>query len=239
MNADHTNDLMEHCPILYQGRGKSLRESLMPFGFECGDGWYYPLRSLSLRAEAINILMKPYGIYIEAMQVKEKFGTLRFYFNVRCKLPWYKTVWNNIISWIVYKLRPNRLAPISHFMFHGTDEQITLSEAVYDTMEEMVDACEDKCLGYCEECGAQIGSDEWNPRCETQGWISYLCQKCAKKRGGVYAIKNKDGKLRYYDGDKDITEEHVAEVEKWKANLKLRQNESKKTDENEAKEDDN
>jgi hypothetical protein len=48
----------------------SIRESLMAFGFDCGDGWFDLLRRL------ITDLV-PYDI--EVLQVKEKFGTLRFY----------------------------------------------------------------------------------------------------------------------------------------------------------------
>ena len=43
---------------------------LAAWGFECGDGWYNLIDELSAKLE-------PHGVV--AMQVKEKFGELRFY----------------------------------------------------------------------------------------------------------------------------------------------------------------
>jgi hypothetical protein len=70
MNAEHTKYLIEHFPKLYRGVDKPLTESLMGFGFECGDGWFELIKELSEKLE-------PMGV--EAVQVKEKWGGLRFY----------------------------------------------------------------------------------------------------------------------------------------------------------------
>lgn len=55
---------------------KPMTESLMCFGFECSDGWYDLLWRL---CEDIDKMEKPEGF--EVVQVKEKFGSLRFYTN--------------------------------------------------------------------------------------------------------------------------------------------------------------
>jgi len=70
MNDENTKYLIEHFPNLYAGVGKPLTESLMGFGFECGDGWFDLIRDLSEKLEDKGV---------EAVQVKEKFGGLRFY----------------------------------------------------------------------------------------------------------------------------------------------------------------
>lgn len=70
MNAEHTKYLIENFPNLYRGITKPLTESLMGFGFECGDGWFELIKELSEKLE-------PMGV--EAIQVKEKWGGLRFY----------------------------------------------------------------------------------------------------------------------------------------------------------------
>jgi len=73
MNKEHTKQLVESCPILYRGG----------FGFECRDGWFQMISDLSVKLEVIceQALMK--GTLIDdlpkASQVKEKFGSLRFY----------------------------------------------------------------------------------------------------------------------------------------------------------------
>ena len=72
MNEEKTKILFEKFSDLYAGRNLSIRENLMPFGFECGDGWFDLLYRLS---EDISKLQPD----CKAVQVKEKFGTLRFY----------------------------------------------------------------------------------------------------------------------------------------------------------------
>jgi len=72
---------------------KPIIESLMGFGFECGDGWYNLIWELcegiekeiknfesDITEEAKERLNDEYYEF-EVIQVKEKFGTLRFYTN--------------------------------------------------------------------------------------------------------------------------------------------------------------
>ena len=56
---------------------KSLMESLMGFGFDCDDGWFDIIYSL---CEEVEKLVKDIKEF-EVIQVKEKFGGLRFYTN--------------------------------------------------------------------------------------------------------------------------------------------------------------
>ena len=56
---------------------KSLMESLMGFGFECDDGWFDIIYSL---CEEVEKVVKDIEEF-EVIQVKEKFGSLRFYTN--------------------------------------------------------------------------------------------------------------------------------------------------------------
>ena len=58
-------------------------------------------------------------------------------------------------------------------------------EALDDLVEKAVRNAEDACYSTCEECGNPIGTD-YSPRCETLGWITYICERCAKKRGRKY-----------------------------------------------------
>ena len=61
---------------------RPITEALMSFGFECGDGWFKIILDLS---KEIEIYLEDVGDYenrpFEVIQVKEKFGTLRFYTN--------------------------------------------------------------------------------------------------------------------------------------------------------------
>ena len=76
MDEKNTKKLFKDFPNLYRGKDKSIRESLMPFGFECEDGWFNLVYELSKKITELD----PEG-KVEASQVKEKFGGLRFYIN--------------------------------------------------------------------------------------------------------------------------------------------------------------
>lgn len=65
---------------------KSLQETLMSFGFECGDGWFDLIWNLCQDIELLLALHNPNSddeayYPFEVIQVKEKFGQLRFYTN--------------------------------------------------------------------------------------------------------------------------------------------------------------
>jgi len=80
MSPEKTKELFDRFQKLYRGREKPITASLMAFGFECGDGWFDLIVELSQKIDDIS---KAAGVsendYPEAMQVKEKFGGLRFY----------------------------------------------------------------------------------------------------------------------------------------------------------------
>jgi len=72
-------------PLLYGDRNGNMQNTCMVWGFDCNDGWYQLIYDLSSKLEP---LIKMYletatkeeaEYYPRAMQVKEKFGTLRFY----------------------------------------------------------------------------------------------------------------------------------------------------------------
>lgn len=70
MRGNWDKALCKDFPKLYAQRGLSPRETCMCWGFSCGDGWEPIIRRLSAKLEAAGAV---------AVQVKEKFGTLRFY----------------------------------------------------------------------------------------------------------------------------------------------------------------
>lgn len=75
-------ELMKKYPILFIQKDKSMQETCMCWGIECGIGWYVPINELCSKLEELNHDYKKYRVQIQAQQVKEKFGGLRFYFNV-------------------------------------------------------------------------------------------------------------------------------------------------------------
>jgi hypothetical protein len=76
MNEVNTKYLFGRYPILYQGHEWPITRGLMAFGIETGDGWFRLIDQLS---SDITELDKRDGTTTIAVQVKEKYGGLRFY----------------------------------------------------------------------------------------------------------------------------------------------------------------
>jgi len=80
MREDLDKKLCEAFPILYQQRNMNMSQTCMCWGFECSDGWFDLIWNLSEKLENINkSLPSDSDLFVVAVQVKEKFGTLRFY----------------------------------------------------------------------------------------------------------------------------------------------------------------
>jgi hypothetical protein len=87
MNDENTKRVIDACPSLFETiedeqRKMANGEMFFPiaFYFECGDGWADLLVELCQNIQAhLNTLPKDVASEIVALQVKEKFGTLRFY----------------------------------------------------------------------------------------------------------------------------------------------------------------
>jgi len=80
MKEELDKKLVQAFPILYRQRDLSMTQTAMCWGFP-GDGWFDLIYNLSEKLEAINNKLPEGSTKIEASQVKEKFGTLRFYTN--------------------------------------------------------------------------------------------------------------------------------------------------------------
>lgn len=79
MNKELENKLFEKYPKIFSEKDLPLTESLMRFGFECGDGWYNLIDALCFELQGfIDTNKTP---QVTACQVKEKLGGLRFYVN--------------------------------------------------------------------------------------------------------------------------------------------------------------
>jgi len=80
MHIDLDKLLCARFPNLYADRTRSIQDSCMGWGFECGDGWFGLLWELSETLEPLIADMEgPSAEWPRAVQVKEKFGGLRFY----------------------------------------------------------------------------------------------------------------------------------------------------------------
>jgi hypothetical protein len=76
-------NIVKDCPILFKMYGRPPHETCMSFGFECNEGWHQEIANTCRELEMYNNLIYPkYRVRIQADQIKEKFGTLRFYYSI-------------------------------------------------------------------------------------------------------------------------------------------------------------
>lgn len=95
MNKQNTKKLLETYPKIFSRYNLPPTQTAMCWGFDCGDGWFWLIDNLchsiqtyvDSRNEGIRIRkkaklsMNEEEWQVEASQVKEKFGGLRFYIN--------------------------------------------------------------------------------------------------------------------------------------------------------------
>jgi len=86
MNYDLQNQLFVKYPSIFRQKDLSAQETCMRRGITCGDGWYNIIDTLcsQIQHHLTYNLTKELDletVNVEAVQVKEKFGGLRFYYN--------------------------------------------------------------------------------------------------------------------------------------------------------------
>ena len=85
MTKELDEKLCKEFPHVFRQRNGDKMETCMCWGFECADGWYDLLYRCSAKIERAIIQMKKDDPTLTdedlpcASQIKEKFGTLRFY----------------------------------------------------------------------------------------------------------------------------------------------------------------
>lgn len=82
MTRELENKLFEKYPKIFAGKDLPITQNLMSFGFECDDGWYWIIDNLCGHIQSYLDNNTHLNIpQVVATQVKEKYGTLRFYFD--------------------------------------------------------------------------------------------------------------------------------------------------------------
>lgn len=96
MKPELDEELCSKYPLIFADRHKPMSVTAMCWGFECGDGWYDLIDTMCERIQShIDHTNKRRDILLTkepdqapdevpqvvAVQVKEKFGTLRFYYD--------------------------------------------------------------------------------------------------------------------------------------------------------------
>jgi hypothetical protein len=84
MKKELDEQLCQKYPLIFANRHRPMNETAMCWGFDCGDGWFNILDQLCLNIQYYIEWKNKKETVVEqvvADQVKEKFGTLRFYYS--------------------------------------------------------------------------------------------------------------------------------------------------------------
>jgi hypothetical protein len=79
MKVDLQKKLFEKYPDIFRQKDLSMTQTAMCWGIDCGDGWYGIIDTL---CDWLTTMRKFTGVKVEATQVKEKWGTLCFYYGI-------------------------------------------------------------------------------------------------------------------------------------------------------------
>jgi hypothetical protein len=209
MKAELQQKLFDKYPIIFGDRTKPMSETCMCWGLDCGDGWYHLIDNMC--KELMHISEK-YDITVVADQVKEKYGTLRFYNHIQLGNRWtYHPRWfigfiNGLIHRLAYKYFNWLQSPVWRFynwtrtFEHRLDGKVFITEhrgnwikhgrsmlayeGVSNLIDDIVGKYEDFSGMVCEECGAPAQQKE------KFGWYKTICDKCGETDG--YKLSEKE-----------------------------------------------
>ena len=84
MKVELQNKLFEKYPKIFRQKDLPMQQTCMCWGITCGDGWYNIIDTLCSEIQhhlEYNAERNQGPTLVEATQVKEKFGGLRFYYD--------------------------------------------------------------------------------------------------------------------------------------------------------------
>ena len=185
---------MERFPILFQDSKKPMNQTCMCWGIECPIGWWHILEQLCTVLEYYNIeFSKNHGIAIIADQVKEKFGTLRFYFTVR-------EVDKDGVEKDPDTTDDSRIST-------EENKRRILMDYLELLADQIIEEAENLTENTCANCGVPLDRDN---KVETKGWITYICRECDEKRNGEVEPDGEDAEEQDEEEpkpDQDVKEE--------------------------------
>ena len=162
--AEAYEGLMERFPVLFQNRNRPDTESCMAWGIECPSGWFRLLERLCTSLEYLNIEFgREWHRAIVADQVKEKFGTLCFYFHIASV-----DGTGTEVDRIEIDLREEHCKVVEDELRNRASVLINEATSRSETT--------------CAECGWDISDGSG---ITTRGWISHLCKACFNRRNGL------------------------------------------------------
>ena len=208
---ERNSKLKKLCPLTTSG----LCSYMIP-----SPGWTHVITKHILFLEIMNREAFKKGFICNFDQVKEKFGTYRGYTTIyripgrlgrfiqrllRCdcfnhslsrKRGCFFDTHRSFTEWLSWK--------ITGFLGLFRKEDETFLWWFEEMVDDLVLKIENECMTVCERCGDQFHNEmEGYEKCNTPGWISYICKECATASGEVYSIEG-DKEEKFYRGNDEV-----------------------------------
>jgi len=177
MKPELEEKLLKKYPKIFRQRWLDPKDTCMCWGIETEDGWYFLIDNLCRCIQSrIDCNRHAVSYQVEASQVKEKFGTLRFYIDwvfiddkkteeLRAKL--YK-------RW--YKYLPKFKKILHKIKLLSYEENLLENQSsAMNEIEGMISFAEHLSGRICESCGKE-------GKLTGKGWVTTLCDKCLEER---------------------------------------------------------
>lgn len=156
--------LVEKFPIIFREYRGDPKKTCMSWGMSCGNGWFLLIYKL---CRDITKLTERKNIQVIAHQVKEKFGSLRFYYGIEKKYDIFDRLNDKIIKLTTRSKLGTlhwKLIKIKRKLWPSTEDKI------FDIIQEAEVNSEE----FCEACG-EPGTLRGG------GWVYTACDKCEEK----------------------------------------------------------
>lgn len=210
MDQNLEKQLVALAPIFYREYNLSPFQSCMGRGFECGDGWFIPMKTFSIEMEKINKQLKLYKHRIVCDQFKEKWGEVTCYTHIEkirpinylfntCKYPY--TYFFKKVNCPLIRIRKHSiLIEMCHRIYNLFAVIINVGKQWINKLIDLYctyfikDLDEQTFKQYHEQKVQLINNlvDQCYDMCEncgstdniitTTGWIRRICNNCAHKK---------------------------------------------------------
>lgn len=162
--------LQEEFEFMWQNNMDEEREIYRRWGCECSDGWYDILHDCCNQIKE-RYLQAGMEIDFEPAQIKEKWGTLRFYYGYK-DAPCGIVAVDFIGSGVSIRFDSNRKSGDTDSV---EDEN---KRRLREDIAQIIRTAEERSKTTCEWCGDNITA---SLRTNLGGWIGTLCDSCAFK----------------------------------------------------------
>ena len=157
--------LVENYPIIFKDYRGDMKKTCMAWGMACGDGWF---KLIDEMCQDIISLIGDKDIQVIAHQVKEKFGSLRFYYGIEYDVSRNETINDKIRNWMFNKKLGRAYWKITNFrkkFYKNTMEKI----------EDIISEAENQSYETCETCGKP------GKHLSENYWVYTSCEVCNEK----------------------------------------------------------